>query len=75
MRRHTVSCQIENEKEIEYLQSKINGAAVLYIKGMMEESRFTREEKLLMIDELIKRMKERHTEKGCCPKEGDRLCE
>lgn len=73
MRRHIVSCQIENEKETEYLQSKINETALLYIKEMMEERGFTKEEKLKIMDELIQTMKKKYTE--CCPKEGGHLCE
>mgnify|MGYP007123081989 FL=1 len=74
MRNHTVNCQIENGKEMKYLQPKINGAAILYAKEIMEEGGFTREEKLRIVEILIKGVKE-----SCCKKplekEGDYPCE
>lgn len=53
MRKHAVNCQIENEKKIEYIQFKINESAVLYIKEKLNESGLTKEEKLMIIDNLI----------------------
>lgn len=57
MRKHTVNCQIENEKKLEYMQSKINESAVLYIKERIGGSRLAKAEKLMIIDTLITNMK------------------
>lgn len=57
MRKHAVNCKIENEKKNEYIQSVINGSAILYIKGMIDKGGFTKEEKLMIIDTLIANMK------------------
>ena len=57
MRRHIVNCQIINEKEMERLQYIINNTAILYIKGMMEERGASKEEKLRIVDELVKSIK------------------
>ena len=56
MRKHTVKCQLENEKRTEYLQYEINKFALLYIKNFLEESGLEKEEKLDLIDEMIKNM-------------------
>ena len=53
MRKHAVNCQIENEKKIEYIQSKINETTILYIKEQLSMSEFTKEEKLTILDMLI----------------------
>ncbi len=53
MRKHAVNCQIENEKKIGYIQSKINESAICYIKERISEDGLTKEEKLTMIDTLI----------------------
>lgn len=57
MRKHAVNCKIEKEKKNEYIQSVINGSAILYIKGMIDKGGFTKEEKLMIIDTLIANMK------------------
>ncbi len=57
MRKHAVNCQIENEKKNEYIQSAINGSAILYIKEIIDKGGFTKEEKLMIIDTLIANMK------------------
>ena len=57
MRKHAVNCQIENEKKNEYIQSVINGSALLYIKEIIDKGGFTKEEKLMIIDTLIANMK------------------
>ncbi len=49
MRKHTVKCQLENEKRTEYLQYEINKFALLYIKNFLEESGLEKEEKLDLI--------------------------
>mgnify|MGYP000647922976 CR=1 FL=1 len=58
MRKHVVNCQIENEKKIEYIQFKINEAAILYIKDLIDKGSFTKEDKLLIIETLIANMKD-----------------
>lgn len=57
MRKHTVKCQLENEKEIEHLQYEINKSTFLYIKKFLEESGLEKEEKLELIDQMIKNMR------------------
>lgn len=57
MRKHAVDCLIENRKDTGYIQNKGNEFAVLYIKMLMEEGGFVKEEQLEIIDELIKRVK------------------
>lgn len=74
MRGHTVNCQIENGKDMKYLQPKINGAAILYAKEIMKEGGFTREEKLRIVDELIRGVKESSCKKFLA-KEEDYPCE
>lgn len=57
MRKHAVNCQIENEKKVEYIQSKINESAILYIREWINDSRLTKEEKLTIIDTLLVNIK------------------
>lgn len=59
MRKHAVKCQIENEKKIEYIQTKINESAIRYIRERINESGLTKEEKIMIIDALITNMKDR----------------
>lgn len=58
MRKHAVSCQIENEKKIEYIQTKINESAIRYIRERINTGGFTKEEKIMIIDALIANMKD-----------------
>lgn len=57
MRKHAVNCQIENKKKIEYIQSKINESAILYINERISDSGLTKEEKLTIIDTLLVNIK------------------
>lgn len=57
MRKHAVNCQIENEEKIDYIQSKINESAILYIKKRISVNGLTKEEKLTILDTLITNMK------------------
>lgn len=57
MRKHAVKCQIENEKKVEYIQTKINESAIRYIRERINTGGFTKEEKLMLLDELIVNMK------------------
>lgn len=58
MRKHAVNCQIENEKKIEYIQTRINESAIRYIRERINTDGFTKEEKLMIIDALIANMKD-----------------
>lgn len=58
MRKHAVNCQIENEKKIEYIQTKINESAIRYIRERINTDGFTKEEKIMIIDALIANMKD-----------------
>lgn len=58
MRKHAVNCLIENRKDTDYIQNKENEFAVLYVKKIIEEGGFTKEEQLKILDEIIKKMKE-----------------
>lgn len=58
MRKHAVNCLIENRKDTDYIQNKENEFAVLYVKKIIEEGGFTKEEQLEILDEIIKKIKE-----------------
>lgn len=63
MRKHAINCLIENRKDTEYIQNKENEFAVLYVKMLIEEGGFMKEEQLELLDELIKSVKDQESKK------------
>lgn len=63
MRRHEIHSQIDSKILTKYICNTVNVFSVSYIKKRLDESGLTKEERLKLIDEIIRYMRTDNTER------------